>query len=93
MAKRKRKSGRSKKLPLMIVAPMAAPVIEGAMAGFQSKSMTEALYPLTGMGSDGSLHTDRLVQTYVPIGLGIIGHKVVGKAVNRYIPKWIPFNF
>jgi len=88
--KKRRSGGRSKKMPLAIVVPMAVPAMlaaKYAMAG----NFTSAQHVFTGIQADGSLDTGRLMATYVPMLSGVIIHKAAGRlGVNRYLPKWLP---
>ncbi len=86
--KKSRRSGRAK-LPLAIVVPMAVPAVEAGkylMAG----RLPEAAYVMSGIDINGKFHANRFLQTYAPMAGGVIAHKLAGRFVNRYIPKWLP---
>jgi|WetSurMetagenome_2_1015567.scaffolds.fasta_scaffold126006_3 hypothetical protein len=81
-----------KKIPVMVVAPAAMLAVEMATRAIQTKgNMTETLYPMTGY-ANGQMHWDRLAASYGPIVIGVILHKTVGKAINRYVPKGSPIS-
>jgi len=92
MARRGRKKGRrgsgKMTLPMAIIAPVA-------MAGYQvyqqRANPVEAQYILTGIGSDGSFHMDRIIKTYAPMAAGVVIHKLA-KPVNASLGRAkVPF--
>ena len=86
---KKRRGSSSKKLPLAIVVPMAIPVIEAGKA-LMAGEYDNARYIMTGVDGMGRFKTSRLIETYAPVVAGVVVHKVAGRYVNRYIPKWLP---
>jgi len=93
MARRGRKSrrghGGSKKLPLAIIVPMAIPAVEAGKA-IMAGQYDMARYIMTGVDGMGRFNASRLGETYIPVVAGVVVHKVAGRFVNRYIPKWLP---
>jgi hypothetical protein len=98
MARRGRKSRRSggrKKIPLAIVAPMAFSaynyVLEPVLKGDMGRAQRQTAYYMAGMQQDGSgFQLDGPLKFYGPMIAGVVAHKVAGRFVNRYIPKWLP---
>lgn len=93
--KKKSRGGRSHKVPLSIVAPMAVVgygIAKNAMEGPSGQNM--AVLKMTGfdMGSTSDRFKPMyLVGTYGPVAAGFLVHKMAGRlGVNRYIPKWMP---
>ena len=92
MAKRRYKKSRrggSKKLPLAIAVPVALPIIDAAKMAMSGGTSDQVLYKLMGFNS-GGVDKAKVVTIAAPILGGIVAHKVAGKYVNRYLPKWLP---
>lgn len=86
--RRKRRGSGKMTLPMAILAPVA-------MAGYQvyqqRANPVEAQYVLTGIGSDGNFHMDRVIKTYAPMAAGIVIHKLA-KPVNASLGRAkVPF--
>lgn len=86
---KKSRGGRSKKMPLAIVVPMAIPVVEAGKA-LMAGQYDSARYIMTGVDGMGRFNVGRMVETYAPVVAGVVVHKFAGRFVNRYIPKWLP---
>jgi hypothetical protein len=91
MAKKKKRLGgsRSKKLPLAVAVPLAIPIIAAGRAALSGGSADDITYKLMGFNA-GGVDMAKVAQIGVPIVGGVLVHKFVGRAVNRYIPKWLP---
>jgi len=92
MAHKKHYRKRAGKLPLAIAAPVAIAGIDiGKMA--MDKNYGGAVAKLTGYDpTNGRFDIGNMTGTYVPIVVGVVVHKFVGRYVNRSLPKWLPFN-
>lgn len=98
MARRRSKKSRrpgKKKLPLAIMIPAAFStynyVLEPVFKGDMGRAQRQAAYYMGGMQQDGSgFQLDGPMKFYGPMVAGVIAHKVAGRFVNRYIPKWLP---
>jgi len=96
MAKRrygKKKGGsRSKKMPIAVFAPMAVPLIRAyQQTGTYGAKMDRLTRSITGVSIDsGQFNVADALPYWMAQGAGIVVHKVAGKTVNRYIPKWVP---
>jgi len=93
-SKRSHRSG-TKKIPLAVVIPMAMSaygyVGEPLLHGDAARAQRQAAYYMGGQQEDGSgFQLDGPMKFYGPILLGVIAHRLLGKHVNRYIPKGIP---
>ena len=96
MAKYKKKHHRSgsKKIPLAVVVPLALPVIAAGRVAIAGGNGNDVIYQLMGIGQSGghsAVNTEKALSIGVPIVAGVLVHKFIGKHVNRYIPKSIPF--
>lgn len=101
MAKRRYKKARrsgKKKLPLAVAGGVALPMYnyigEPILHGDTARAMRQANYYAFGRQEDGSgFQLAGPMMFYGPMILGVAAHKLVGKHVNRYLPKWLPVNF
>lgn len=95
MARKKHMRKSRGKLPLAIMIPLALPVLDVAKrvsdGKFDANDQKMLIYNMTGYNTTTKTwNAVGPMQTYGPMVLGVLAHKVVGKRVNRYIPKWIP---
>lgn len=92
MARYKRKKPRrsgNKKLPLAVAVPLAIPLIAAGRVALAGGTGDDITYKMMGFNS-GGVDMAKVSQIAVPIVGGILAHKIIGRHVNRYIPKWLP---
>ena len=86
-SKKRRSSGKSKSIPLAIVAPLAYTGYE-MVTQFMGGNKAMPQYMLTGVNANGVFNSGRLVQTYAPILAGVVVHKVAQRVgVNNIVRK------
>lgn len=89
LAKRKSRRSSSKKLSVLATAGAigtGATIYEG----YKNAGFNGVRYVSTGIGDDGHMHFDRVVQTYAPVVAGAVGSMIVAKVgLNRKLN--IPF--
>lgn len=90
MARFKRKRGGSRKaksIPMAIAAPLVAIGYEAGkdiMAG----NMAELKWDLVAVNAEGKFSTQKAMQIYAPLAIGVVVHKVANKTgVNNYVRR------
>ena len=95
MARRRSKKGRrsgSHKVPLTIAIPLlihAVPTVKHVL----KNEMDIAAFEGMAIGPGGKFDMNKATMIAVPYVAGILAHKMLGRQINRYIPKWSPVNF
>jgi hypothetical protein len=77
---------------MTIAIPMlihAVPTVKAVLAN----QMDIAAYEGMAIGAGGKFDMTKAAQIATPYVAGIVAHKLIGKSVNRYVPKWLPVNF
>jgi len=87
-----------KKIPLSIGLgvgmPMYQYVGEPLLKGDIARAQRQADYYMFGKQEDGSgFQLTGPARFYGPMILGVAAHKIIGKFINPYLPKWLPVNF
>jgi hypothetical protein len=75
---------------------IAIPLIIHAMPTVKAlveNKMDIAAYEGMAIGAGGRFDTNKAMMIATPYVAGIVAHKLIGKSVNRYVPKWMPVNF
>jgi len=90
MARFKRKRGGSRKaksIPIAVAAPLVMVGAEAAKFGM-SGDWKNVGYIFTGVDASGNFQGSRVVRTYLPIGAGIVVHKVANRVgVNNIVRR------
>jgi len=96
MAKRrygkKRRGSRSKKVPMAIMVPLAGQAMSSYMASSNpAHKLNNFALKTTGYDFvNGNFNAGAAMPFWGAMVAGIVVHRVAGRTVNRYIPKWIP---
>jgi len=85
--KKGRRSGKSKSIPLAVVAPLVAIGYEAGkdiMAG----NMAELKWDLVAVNAEGKFSGQKALQIYGPLAAGVVIHKVANKVgVNNIVRR------
>ena len=89
MAKKRKRSSKSRKIPVLATAGMAAFGLQ-AYNGYKAGGVKEMMVWTIGTDSNGKFHPEWLVRNAMPIVAGAAGSMIATKAkINRYVR--VPF--